>query len=228
MVPAPVLGTPFDPPPKICYNRLVALSLSNHDEPKQEQARMSEIEETTPVQDGRTPANATPAEAAATEEGQGRSAWQTMGIILGVLVFVIVISALFYGLMTHPVFTAGLRDVAIIVLALVTMITSVLLAVLLFQLQSLIVLLRDEIQPILQSINQTTGTVRGTATFVSDAVVSPMIEVAGYVSGVQKAFKTLFGGSGEQRASSQAVGREPEATKSEPVGSVQDSGEPTQ
>jgi len=189
---------------------------------------MSEIEGTRTVQDGPAAAEATPAEAAATQAGQDMSVWQKIGIILGVLVFVLVISALFYGLMTHPAFTAGLRDVAIIVLALVTMITSVLLAVLLFQLQSLIVLLRDEIQPILQSINQTTGTVRGTATFVSDAVVSPMIEVAGYVSGVQKALKTLFGGSGGQRASSQAAGREPEVTESEPVGPAQDSGEPTQ
>ena len=189
---------------------------------------MSEIEEARPVQDGPVAAEATPAEAAATEAGQGMSVWQKIGIILGVVVIVIVISALFYGLMTHPAFTAGLRDVAIIVLALVTMITSVLLAILLFQLQSLIVLLRDEIQPILQSINQTTGTVRGTATFVSDSVVSPMLCVAACVSGVQKALKTLFGGSGGQRASSQAVGREPEITKSEPVGPAQDSGEPNQ
>ena len=189
---------------------------------------MSEIEGTGPVQDGPAPTEAIPVEEAATEAGQDRSVWQTIGIILGVLVLVIVISLLFYGLMTHPVFTAGLRDVAIIVLALVTMITSVLLAILLFQLQSLIVLLRDENQPILLSINQTTGTVRGTATFVSDAVVSPMIEVAGYVSGVQKALKILFGGSGGERASSQAVGRQPEVTRSEPAGSAQDSGEPTQ
>lgn len=156
-----------------------------------------------------------------TEAGQGLSVWQKIGIVLGVLVIIAAIIAVFYGLMTHPAFTAGLRDVAIIVLAMVTMITSILLAVLLFQLQSLIVLLRDEIQPILKSINQTTGTVRGTATFVSDAVVTPVIQVAGYISGVKTAFKTLFGGSGGQSASSQSVDQETDIVTIEPESPTQ-------
>ncbi len=146
------------------------------------------------------------------------SVWQKVGIVIGVLAIIAAIIAVFYGLMTHPAFTAGLRDVAIIVLALVTMITSILLAVLLFQLQSLTVLLRDEIQPILKSINETTGTVRGTATFVSDAVVTPVIQVAGYVSGVKTAFKTLFGGSGGQTASSQTVEQQADIVTSDPEG----------
>ena len=135
---------------------------------------------------------------AAGEEEQGRSVWTTVGIVLGVLLILVVLTSIFLGLVTHPRFTAVLRDVAIIVLALVTKITSVLLAVLLFQLQSLTVLLRDEIQPILESINQTTSTVRGTTTFVSDTVVAPVIKVAGYVSGVRQASRALFGGSGKQ------------------------------
>jgi hypothetical protein len=124
---------------------------------------------------------------------------QKIGIGLGVLAILVAASALFYGLMTHPVFTAGLRDVAIIVLALVTIITTLLLAVLLFQLQSLMVMLRDEVQPILRSINDTTGTVRGTTTFVSDAVISPVIEVAGYASGLRQAFRAAVRGSDNRR-----------------------------
>ena len=79
-----------------------------------------------------------------------------------------------------------------------TILPPALLAILLFQLQSLIVLLRDEVQPILQSINETTGTVRGTTTFVSDAVVNPVIEVAGYVAGVRTTISTLFRGPRRQ------------------------------
>jgi hypothetical protein len=77
----------------------------------------------------------------------------------------------------------------------VTAITSILLAVLLFQLQSLIVLLRDEVQPILESINETTGTVRGTTTFVSDAVVTPLIQVSSYASAVRQTLRLILGGS---------------------------------
>lgn len=159
---------------------------------------MEELEETRPVQQEPADASATPEDAQVVMQGQSANVWRTVGIILAVLAVVLVGSAMFYGLATHPLFTAVLRDISIIVLALVTMITSVLLAILLFQLQSLIVLLRDEVQPILQSINETTGTVRGTTTFVSDAVVNPVIEVAGYVAGVRTTISTLFRGPRRQ------------------------------
>jgi hypothetical protein len=84
------------------------------------------------------------------------------------------------------------------------MITCLFLAVLLFQLQSLIVVLRDEIQPLLESVNDTAGTVRGTTTFVSDAVVTPIIGVASYASGVSQALrsmKVLLGGPRRRNSS---------------------------
>jgi hypothetical protein len=89
------------------------------------------------------------------------------------------------------------------------MITSIFLAILLFQLQSLISLLRDEVQPILESMNETAGTVRGTTTFVSDAVVTPMIKVASYASAAKSAAQTLFGSSPQPRQ--QPVSRDPES-----------------
>jgi len=228
---APRAGQPFDPVSVLCYNHSGLKSLGNRNEPEQEYARMAENGATIPAQ-GEPPAVEASGTAPTSEAGQGaeqnKNVWKTVGIILGVLVFVLVISALFYGLMTHPVFTSVLRDVAIIVLALVTMITSILLAVLLFQLQSLIVLLRDEIQPILASINQTTSTVRGTTTFVSDAVVAPVIKMSGYVSGVRQAAKIMFGGSAGQRASSQTAGQKADVSSSEPASPMQDFGVPDQ
>jgi hypothetical protein len=116
-------------------------------------------------------------------------------ILIGgaVLTIIVGISALLYGLVSHPPLTAVLRDISIIVLALVTIIVGLFLAILIFQLQSLIVLLRDEIAPILDSVNETAGTVRGTTTFVSDAVVSPMIKVASYSAAVRRTIRTLTG-----------------------------------
>jgi hypothetical protein len=133
------------------------------------------------------------------EDLRKRNLRRNIGIAVGVVVFVAVLTLLFWGLATHPVFTSILRDISIVVLALVTVVIGLFLIVLIFQLQSLIVLLRDEVAPILESANDTAGTVRGTTTFVSDAVVSPMINAASYLSAVRQAGRVALGGSRKQR-----------------------------
>ena len=169
---------------------------------------MEEMERQTSVEKTSTPAEAVPAEQQGGEPVENRNVGRTIAIVLGILAFVLVVSFLFYGAVSHPLVTSVLRDISIIVLALVTMITSIFLAILLFQLQSLIVLLRDEVQPILESINETAGTVRGTTSFVSDAVVTPMIEVASYATAVRQTISTLFGRPG-RRGRSRPPGQPP-------------------
>lgn len=119
---------------------------------------------------------------------------RTIGFVALGVVIVAVITALLYGLVSHPRFTAVIRDISIIALALVTTIIGLFLIILIFQLQSLIALLRDEIRPILDSANQTAGTVRGTTTFLSDAVIKPMINVVSVASAVGQTVRTLTGG----------------------------------
>ncbi len=79
-----------------------------------------------------------------------------------------------------------LRDAAIILVAFETLIIGVLLIVLTIQVQTLIAMLRDEIRPMLEAVNDTVATVRGTALFVSHNVVSPTIQAAGFAAGVQR------------------------------------------
>ena len=156
---------------------------------------MEEIEQRAPEPTQR-------AEQSPVAQETGRAPGNTLRnvmIAVGVLLVVALLSAAFVGLATHPSFTAVLRDISIIVLALSTAVTIIFLIILLFQLQSLIVLLRDEIQPILESLNETAGTVRGTTTFVSDSVVSPMIQVASYARAVQATVGAFFGGSGQRQ-----------------------------
>ncbi len=124
---------------------------------------------------------------------------RTVIIVAVALVAFAILIAAFYGLATHPLATAVLRDIAIIVLALVTIVVGVFLAILIFQLQSLIVLLRDEIQPILESANETANTVRGTTTFVSEAVVSPVIAAASYVAAVRQTLRVLRTNPGKKK-----------------------------
>jgi hypothetical protein len=86
---------------------------------------------------------------------------------------------------------AAARDVAIIILAVESIIIGALLAFLIFQVQALVRLLREEVQPILDSVNETASTVRGTTTFVSDTVVSPVVRVAGLISAVRRIVDVL-------------------------------------
>jgi hypothetical protein len=159
---------------------------------------MEEIEEATP-------AATTPEKAAGPRLKQGRNIGRTIGIVAAVVVILAILGGIGYGLVSYPEFTASLRDISIIVLALVTIVIGAFLAILIFQMQSLIALLRDEIKPILKSANETVSTVRGTTTFVSDAVVTPMISVASYVAAVRQTIKTLVGNpSRKKRARSKA------------------------
>ena len=130
---------------------------------------------------------------------QRTSTRRIVGIVLIVVVLLAITAAAVYGMVTHPVATSIVRDMAIIALALVTLVIGLFLIILIFQLQSLIALLRDEIKPILDSANKTASTVRGTTKFVSDAVVTPLIKVASIASGVGQTFKILTGRGRKQK-----------------------------
>ncbi len=79
------------------------------------------------------------------------------------------------------------RDIAIIIVAFESIVIGILLMVLVFQVIRLIRMLREEILPIITSTQETVGTVRGTATFVSDHVVQPVVKVASFTAGARKA-----------------------------------------
>ena len=84
------------------------------------------------------------------------------------------------------------RDIAIIIVALESIIIGVLLAILGIQIIRLIRMLREEVLPILSSTQETIGTVRGTATFVSDHLVQPVVKAASFTAGARKAATTVF------------------------------------
>ncbi|MBN1178249.1 MAG: hypothetical protein JXD18_03500 [Anaerolineae bacterium] len=92
-----------------------------------------------------------------------------------------------------------LRDAAIIMVAFETLLIGALMVVLTIQIQALVTLLRDEIRPMLEAVNDTVSTVRGTTQFVSHNVVSPTIEAASFLAGVQRVVREVIGlGRGSQ------------------------------
>jgi hypothetical protein len=83
------------------------------------------------------------------------------------------------------------RDLAIVLLAVESLVIGVVLIVLIVEIRSLARLLRDEVKPILDSADETVRTVRGTTTFVSDTFVNPVIRVSGFMAGVTQALRIL-------------------------------------
>jgi K+ transporter len=78
-------------------------------------------------------------------------------------------------------------------LAFLSIVIGAVMIVLLYQVTMLTLLMRDEIKPLLESINETMNTVRGTAVFMSDNLVQPTIGVASAMSGVKRVFDSLTG-----------------------------------
>lgn len=91
------------------------------------------------------------------------------------------------------------RDISIIILALASLAVMVLLAVLIFQTIRLTKMLREEILPMLQATQETLGTVRGTATFMGDHMVQPVVKASSYAHGVRSALRALFSGQPADR-----------------------------
>jgi hypothetical protein len=86
---------------------------------------------------------------------------------------------------------AFVRDLAIILLAIESLVVGVMLIVLVLEIRSLAKLLREEIKPILDSADETARTVRGTTTFVSETFVAPMVRASSFVSGIAQALRIL-------------------------------------
>ncbi len=84
------------------------------------------------------------------------------------------------------------RDIAIIVVAVESIVIGILLAVLIVQVILLIRMLREEVIPILNSTQETVGTVRGTTAFVSDHLVQPVVKVASFSAGARRAIRVAL------------------------------------
>ncbi len=107
---------------------------------------------------------------------------------------VIILAALgvaVYALMQPGTPTDRIRDVFIIVVSLETLVIGIALIVLLVQLASLINLLQNEVRPILQATSETVNTLRGTADFLGESVVEPVIKLNTYLASLQRVLELM-------------------------------------
>ncbi|HNN12799.1 MAG TPA: hypothetical protein PKL78_04535 [Anaerolineales bacterium] len=133
----------------------------------------------------------TPEQLAELREQERRQKQAMAGVIAAIVVLVALLGVAIYFLLQPETPTDKIRDVFIIVVALETLVIGVALIVLVVQLASLINLLQNEVRPILQATNETVNTLRGTAEFLGENVVEPVIKLNGYLAGLKRMLELL-------------------------------------
>ena len=112
-------------------------------------------------------------------------------IVIGVIVLLLLLGVAIFFLLQPTSPTDKIRDIFIIVVALESLVIGVALIVLIVQLASLINLLQNEVKPILHATNETVNTLRGTAEFLGENVVEPVIKLNGYLAGMTRMLELM-------------------------------------
>jgi hypothetical protein len=109
------------------------------------------------------------------------------------LIVVGLITALYFLLRPEtPADQVGrIRDVFIIVVALESLLIGAAMIILIIQLASLINLLQNEVKPILEATTETVNNLRGTAEFLGENVVEPVIKLNGYLAGLYRMLELM-------------------------------------
>lgn len=111
--------------------------------------------------------------------------------VLGLLLLAGFVLALVYLLNAGPPLTETLRDVVIILVAFEFMVIGLALVILIVQLAKLVNLLQNEVRPILESTSEAAHTLRGTARFLSNNLVGPVMKANGAIAALRRAADLL-------------------------------------
>ena len=114
-----------------------------------------------------------------------------IAVIVGAIILLILLGVAIFFLLQPGTPTDRIRDVFIIVVALESLVIGVAMVVLVLQLASLINLLQNEIRPILHATNETVNNLRGTAEFLGENVVEPVIKLNGYLAGLYRMLELM-------------------------------------
>ena len=142
-----------------------------------------------------TPAHETPELTLAEEAAQRQAERQQRTIAITAVIFLVLLIAAIVvaviALLKPDTPTDKIRDIFIIFMALESLLIGAALVVLIVQFASLINLLQNEVRPILKSTNETVNHLRGTAEFLGENVVEPVVKLNGYLAGMQRMLELL-------------------------------------
>jgi hypothetical protein len=115
------------------------------------------------------------------------------GVVFLALLLAGIVTAIYFLLRPEtPAEQVGrIRDIFLIFMALESLLIGAALVVLIVQVASLINLLQNEVRPILQATTETVNNLRGTAEFLGENVVQPVIKLNGYLAGLQRVIELM-------------------------------------
>lgn len=123
---------------------------------------------------------------------QDRQMKRTMTIVgIGAVLLLILLGVAIYFLLQPATPTDKIRDIFIIIVALESLVIGVALIILVMQLASLVNLLQNEVRPILKATNETVNNLRGTAEFLGENVVEPVVKLNGYLAGLTRMLELM-------------------------------------
>ncbi len=114
-----------------------------------------------------------------------------IGVIIGIVVLLVLLGVAIFFLLQPATPTDKIRDIFIIIVALESLVIGVAVIVLIVQLASLINLLQNDVRPILTATNETVNNLRGTAEFLGENVVEPVIKLNGYLAGMNRVIELM-------------------------------------
>ncbi len=128
---------------------------------------------------------------AAPTTGGGRSPMQMFIMAIAIVIAVVLVGTLVGVIiaLADPG-AAGkigaVRDIFIIVLAWFSILIALSLVILVLQMAALVNVLKNEVLPILESLQQTANTVRGTARFMGANLAKPVIRAQGFFAAIRR------------------------------------------
>lgn len=144
-----------------------------------------------PEQPAPPPPQPTPEQLAELREQERKQKQTTITVVVAAILILGLLGIAVYFLLQPTAPTDKIRDIFIIVVALESLIIGVALIVLIVQLASLINLLQNEVRPILNATSETVNTLRGTAEFLGENVVEPVIKLNGYLAGLTRMLELM-------------------------------------
>jgi hypothetical protein len=115
------------------------------------------------------------------------------GILAAVFLLILVAGVVLavIAMIQNPATTENIRDIVIIFMAVESLIIGIALIVLIIQLARLTDLIVNDVKPILDSTNDTLGTIRGTTHFLSKNLVQPVVKVNSSFAAIRRAAELL-------------------------------------
>jgi len=111
-------------------------------------------------------------------------------ILAAVLIIAVFVYAIIF-LLQPSTETAKIRDSFIILMSLELLFVGFSFVILIYQIARLVNLVQNEIKPLLKAANDTINTVRGTASFLSDAFVEPVVKINAFLASFRKIMDML-------------------------------------